>query len=60
LIIAGSGYIVDTLARFLLLNYANYETFFLILVAVPAILGELSLCFWLLIRGVKVREARVL
>jgi hypothetical protein len=53
LVVAGVGYLVDSLARLLLLNYENYSDFFLLLVAVPAIAGELSLTGWLLLRGGK-------
>jgi hypothetical protein len=60
LLIAGLAYTLDSFSHFLLANYADYKTLFLILVAVPAIVGELSLCFWLLIKGGKVQQARVL
>ena len=53
LILSSFGYLVDSFAQFLLLNYASYESIFLIVVAVPGILGELSLCFWLLLKGGK-------
>ena len=55
LIFAGLSYIVDSFAQFLMPNYADYATVFLILVAVPGIIGELSLCFWLLFKGGKVK-----
>jgi Domain of unknown function (DUF4386) len=51
LILAGLGYLVDSAARFLLLNYEDYSDFFLLLVAVPAIAGEFSFTGWLLLRG---------
>jgi hypothetical protein len=60
LLVAGLAYTLDSFAHFLLANYAHYKTFFLIMAAVLGILGELSLCFWLLIRGGKVQQARVL
>jgi hypothetical protein len=50
---AGLGYLVDSLARFLLPNYADYANVFMVLVAVPAIVGEFSLTGWLLLRGGK-------
>jgi hypothetical protein len=53
LVLAGLGYLVDSFARFLLLNYEDYSDFFLLLVAVPAIAGEFSLTGWLLLRGGK-------
>jgi len=53
LILAAFGYTADSFAQFLMANYADYSTVFLIFVAVPGILGELSLCFWLLFKGGK-------
>jgi hypothetical protein len=53
LIVASFGYLLDSFAQLLLLNYASYETIFLIIVAVPGIIGEMSLCFWLLFKGGK-------
>jgi hypothetical protein len=53
LVVAGLGYLVNSLARFLLLNYEDYSDFFFLLVAVPAIAGEFSLTGWLLLRGGK-------
>lgn len=53
LILAGVMYILDTGAHFLLSNYESYATVFLILVAVPAILGEMSFTIWLLRKGGK-------
>jgi uncharacterized membrane protein len=60
LLVAGFAYTLDSFAHFLLANYADYKTLFLVMVAVSGILGELSLCFWLLIKGVKVQQARTL
>ena len=53
LVLAGLGYLVDSLARFSLLNYEDYRDLFLLLLAVPAIAGEFSLTGWLLLRGGK-------
>lgn len=55
LMIAGAGYLVDSGAQILMPNYADYETAFLIIVAAPGMVGELSLAFWLLLRGVRLR-----
>ena len=44
---------LDTLAHFLLSNYSDYAAIFLLLVAVPSILGEMSFALWLLIKGGK-------
>jgi hypothetical protein len=60
LLVAGFAYTLDGFAHFLLPNYADYKILFLILVAPSAILGELSLCFWLLIKGGKAQQARTL
>ncbi|MBY5958616.1 DUF4386 domain-containing protein [Membranicola marinus] len=51
LIIAGAMYMADTAAHFLLPDYEAYSPVFLALVAVPSIVGEMSLAIWLLIRG---------
>lgn len=56
LIIASVGYVIDSTAHFLLPNYTDYKTIFLLIVAVPGVIGELSLAFWLLIKGVKVQQ----
>lgn len=56
LIIASAGYVIDSIAHFLLPNYTDYKTIFLLIVAVPGVIGELSLAFWLLIKGVKVQQ----
>ena len=53
LIIAGVGYLVDSFANFLLPNYTDYKDIFMMIVVIPGIVGELSLTFWLLIKGVK-------
>lgn len=56
--IAGAGYLLDSGAQILMPNYADYETVFLIVVAAPGVVGELSLAFWLLLRGMKQRTRR--
>ena len=53
LAIAGAMYMVDTGANFTLPNYDNYKSFFLVLVAVPAVLAEMSFAIWLLAKGGK-------
>lgn len=54
LIIAGIMYMADTGAHFLLDNYDDYSSIFLVLVAVPSIFGEMALSIWLLVKGGKV------
>jgi hypothetical protein len=56
LVVASLGYIIDSFANFLLPNYADYEAIFLLIVAVPAIIAELSLTFWLLLKGVNIEQ----
>jgi len=53
LTIAGAAYIVDTVAISLLSNYADYESVFLVIVALPAVVAELGFTIWLLTRGGK-------
>jgi hypothetical protein len=61
-IVAGLGYLIDSFAHVLLSNYDDYDTAFLLIAAVPSIIGELSLTVWLLARGGKAqpRETGVL
>jgi hypothetical protein len=59
LMVAGVGYLVDSTAQILLPNYADYETVFLLIVAVPGVIGELSFAFWLLLRGARARGSTV-
>ncbi|QNJ98178.1 DUF4386 domain-containing protein [Constantimarinum furrinae] len=51
--IAGSMYIIDSIAYFLLSNYQQYASIFLIFVAVTSIVGEMTLTIWLLSKGGK-------
>ena len=53
LIVSSFGYLLDSFAQFLLPDYASYESIFLLIVAVPGIIAELSFCFWLLFKGGK-------
>lgn len=57
LILAGAGYVIDTLANALLANYGDYETMFLLIVAVPSLIGEFAFTIWLLTRGGKEQGA---
>jgi Domain of unknown function (DUF4386) len=57
LILAGAGYVIDTLANALLANYGDYETAFLLIVAVPSVIGEFAFTIWLLLRGGKQQGA---
>jgi len=51
LVLAGAGYMIDTLAYTLLANYDDYETLFLLIVAIPAVIGEFAMTLWLLFRA---------
>lgn len=57
MVFAGLGYLTDSVAAFILPNYADFELMFGLIVFVPAVIGELSLALWLLVRGVTVRSA---
>ncbi|MCH4553154.1 DUF4386 domain-containing protein [Aestuariibaculum lutulentum] len=52
-ILAGVMYMIDTCAHFLLPDYDAYSSIFLALVAIPSIIGEMSLAIWLLLKGFK-------
>ena len=47
LVVAGAAYIVDTVARAVIADYANVEDVFLVIVAVPAVIAELWFTVWL-------------
>jgi bacteriorhodopsin len=51
LMVAGTAYVVDTLARAVLADYADFENLFLAIVAVPSVIGELWFTVWLLRKG---------
>jgi len=51
LVLAGLMYMIDTAAHFLLPNYDEYSSVFLVLVAIPSLIGEMSFTIWLLVKG---------
>ncbi len=53
LMIAGVMYMMDTSAHFMLPNYEAFGSVFLALVAIPSVVGEMSLAIWLLAKGGK-------
>lgn len=57
LIIAGAGYLIDSYANFLFPGYENYKTVFQLVVFIPAFIGELSFCIWLIIKGTRMDYA---
>ncbi|WP_456461748.1 DUF4386 domain-containing protein [Reichenbachiella sp.] len=54
LTLAGLMYMVDTSAHFLMADYDAYADVFLTLVAIPSMVGEMSLAIWLLVKGGRV------
>ena len=54
LMLAGIMYMLDTSAHFLISNYSDYQSTFLILVAIPSIIGEMSFALWLILKGGKI------
>ena len=46
LMLAAFGYLIDSFANFLLPNYSDYQLVFMIIVAVPGIIGELVFTLW--------------
>jgi hypothetical protein len=53
LVLASLGYLIESFGNFL---FPNYEEVFVWIVAVPAVIAELSLCLWLLLKGVKAQQ----
>lgn len=53
LMLAGCMYAIDTTAHFVLPDYQQYASVFLALVAIPSIVGEMSLAVWLLVKAEK-------
>ena len=53
LTVAGAAYVIDTVAHSLLGNYTDYETAFIIMVAVPSVIAEGWMGLWLLFRAGK-------
>jgi len=53
LMIAFVGYMIDSFASVLSSSYANNGALFIVFIAVPAIISELSLTIWLLFKGEK-------
>ena len=57
LMVAGVAYVIDTGAYALVATYADYENAFLVMVAVPSVIGELWLGLWLLLKAGKRQPA---
>lgn len=58
LMIASVGYVIDSVAHFMLANYDDFKVIFSMLVLIPGIVGELSFTLWLLIRSIKTKTQR--
>jgi len=58
LIIASLSYLIDNSAKLVLPNYADYEAVILLVVFLPALVGEMALCLWLLFKGGKKPEVK--
>lgn len=57
LAVAGAAYVTDTLAHTLLSNYDDYESLFIAIVAIPAVIAEGWMALWLLVRGGRDEES---
>ncbi len=53
ILIAAVGYLIDTVATIGLTNYSDHADLFEMIVVVAALAGEVPLCLWLLIKGVR-------
>tara|TARA_B100001939_G_scaffold344559_1_gene359287 strand:- start:28808 stop:29431 length:624 start_codon:yes stop_codon:yes gene_type:complete len=53
ILIAAAGYLIDTVATIGLANYSEHADLFETIVVVAALAGEVPLCLWLLIKGVR-------
>ena len=58
LLVAGSGYLIDSFGRTLLSNYADYQNLLGMVVLLPAFVAELSFSLWLIVKGVDVGRIR--
>jgi len=56
LLVAALGYLTDSFANFLLTNYEDYQSMLEVVVFVPAVIAELALALYLLIKGVNVQR----
>lgn len=57
LMVAGAAYVIDTVAHIVLADYESYSDLFLAVVAIPSIVGELSLTVWLVMIALGRRPA---
>ncbi|MES2555044.1 MAG: DUF4386 domain-containing protein [Bacteroidota bacterium] len=59
LLIAGIAYFGSNLAKLVMPDYGTYEALFTAVVAIPSVIGELSLAIWLLAKGGKKQHSTV-
>ena len=59
LIVAGIGYQIASFANIVLPNFAHIETLGIITLLVPALISEVSLTLWLLLKGRKIPEIKL-
>lgn len=57
LLMAGVGYLIDSSAQLFMPDYIEYASLFGAVVIVPAVVGELSLTVWLLVKGMGRRQS---
>ena len=55
MLVAAVGYLTDSFANVLLTNYADYEEVLSMVVFGPAVIAELALALYLVVRGVNIR-----
>lgn len=53
MVMASVIYVADSAAYFMLTDYASVEAVFDVLLSGPVVIAELSLCMWLLWKGIK-------
>ena len=53
LLVASCGYLINSFGNFLSPAFANNKTTFIVFVAIPAMISEFSLTFWLIFKGGK-------
>ena len=58
LIFAAIGYIIDGVAKLCMLSYSDYKDVLEVIVIIPAVVGEFSFTFWLLIKGFKKQSSQ--
>jgi len=56
MMLAGLGYLIDSFAMIILMNYEEHASIFEMIVLIPAVIGELSFTVFLLIKGIKGNE----